>query len=151
VDTENKGVAEGLCAYVDGSFRDGEAAYGCVILLNGALQAQLSGVDARFPETRNIYAELLGTVKAIEWAIERSYRSVTIYYDYSGVEKWANSAWKTNSIVSRRYKAYIEKLRSSIDISFVKVCAHSGDVYNELADKLARSALKADNVQTAHK
>ena len=36
----------------------------------------------------------------------------------------------------------VEEARKSMDITFVKVKAHAGNKYNELADKLAKKALE---------
>ena len=38
---------------------------------------------------------------------------------------------------TKRYKAWFDEISKEIKISFVKVKAHSGNKYNELADKLA--------------
>jgi ribonuclease HI len=138
---ESSAEARGIAAYVDGSFRDGTSSYGCVILKDGKVVKELSGSDDRFPESRNIYGEVSAVRKAVEWALENDIPAITIYYDYSGIEKWAVSEWKTNSDVSREYKEYMEKAAGRIAVAFKKVAAHSGDFFNERADKLAREAL----------
>ena len=63
------------------------------------------------------------------------------YYDYEGIEKWANGSWKANKIKTQEYQKKVIQYRESMDIVFVKVLAHSGDVYNERADKLAKKAV----------
>jgi ribonuclease HI len=139
--SESAAEANGTAAYVDGSFRDGASSYGCVILRDGKVVKELSGSDDRFPESRNIYGEVSAVRKALEWALENNIPAITIYYDYSGIEKWAVSEWKANSDVSREYKEYMEMIAGRISISFKKVTAHSGNFFNERADKLAREAL----------
>jgi ribonuclease HI len=134
-------VDKGLVAYVDGSFRDGVYSCGCVILLDGEVVAELSGTGDKFPESRNISGEILGAVKAVEWGIANSHAAITICHDYSGVGKWATGEWKANFPVSRKYKEYMEKAAAKIAVSFKKVTAHAGDIYNERADKLAGLAL----------
>jgi ribonuclease HI len=136
---------KGLVAYVDGSFRDGVYSCGCVILLDGEVVAELSGTGDKFPESRNVSGEILGAVKAIEWGIVNGYTAITICHDYNGVGKWASSEWKANSPVSREYKEYMGKTASKIAVSFKKVTAHSGNIYNERADKLAGLALPKKN------
>lgn len=135
---------ECLVAYVDGSYEDSmkEYAYGCVfvfsdeeITLNG------SGWDEEYVSMRNVAGEILGSEKAILWAIEHSYKKIIIYYDYEGIEKWANDIWKANKPGTIRYKEFIKEKREQIDICFKKVQAHTGDTYNEMADKLAKQAL----------
>ena len=48
---------------------------------------------------------------------------------------------ESNKIGTQAYQRFIEESRKSIDISFVKVLAHSGDVYNDVADALAKKAV----------
>jgi ribonuclease HI len=136
---------KGLVAYVDGSFRDGVYSCGCVILWDGEVVAELSGTGDKFPESRNVSGEILGAVKAIEWGVANGYAAITICHDYNGVGKWASAEWKANSPVSRKYKEYMDKTASKIAVSFKKVTAHSGDIYNERADKLAGLALPKKN------
>ena len=38
---------------------------------------------------RNVAGELLGVVKAIEWALDNKFKQIAIYYDYKGIEAWA--------------------------------------------------------------
>ena len=75
------------------------------------------------------------------WALEHGYREITIYYDYEGIEKWADGVWKANKPGTQRYKAFIAEKRNQITITFKKVAAHTGVKYNEMADMLAKKAL----------
>ena len=77
----------------------------------------------------------------MNWAVEHGYQAVTIYYDYEGIEKWANGIWKANKPGTKRYQAFIAQKREDINIFFKKVAAHTGVEYNELADQLAKEAL----------
>lgn len=83
----------------------------------------------------------MGSQKAILWALENGYKKITIYYDYEGIEKWANGIWKANKPGTQRYKAFIAEKRQEIEIAFRKVAAHTGVKYNEMADQLAKQAL----------
>ncbi len=135
---------EHLIAYVDGSYDHSQRryAYGCVLVFEGET-IDLNGSDDReeYVEMRNVAGEIMGSQQAISWAQEHGYRKITIYYDYEGIEKWANGAWKTNKTGTKAYKEFIKKSREDIEISFCKVAAHTGDTYNEKADKLAKEAL----------
>ena len=41
----------------------------------------------------------------------------------------------------RHYKACYDSIKDRLEIHFVKVKGHSGDMYNEMADQLAKKAL----------
>ena len=66
---------------------------------------------------------------------------ICIYYDYEGIEKWANHQWQANRPGTKAYQSFIDASRQKIDIRFIKVLAHSGDFYNEMADQLAKKAV----------
>lgn len=54
---------------------------------------------------------------------------------------WATGEWNTRNPVTSDYANKIREAARQIEISFRKVKAHSGDTFNELADKLARQAI----------
>ena len=133
-----------LVAYVDGSYEHSmrQYAYGCVLVLaEDTVTLNGSGNEEDYVSMRNVAGEILGSEHAIQWAVEHGYSSITIYYDYEGIEKWANGIWKANKIGTQRYKEFVAKKREKIDISFSKVAAHTGVKYNEMADQLAKAAL----------
>lgn len=131
-------------AYVDGSFsRDlKKYAYGCIIQYKGQ-QYELSGAgaDKNYIEMNNVAGELLGSMNAIKWAINNNVKKINIFYDYEGIEKWANDEWKANKEGTLEYKNFIKRCRENVEITFTKVVAHTGIELNEQADKLAKKAL----------
>lgn len=131
-------------AYVDGSYSDeyGNYSYGCVILSRDDIIKLLGvGDNTEYISMRNVAGELLGTVKAIEWATENKCSSIMIYHDYEGIARWADGTWKTNKEGTKAYAEFINKHKACLKISFTKVLAHSGVDYNEEADRLAKKAL----------
>lgn len=136
---------DGLIAYVDGSYnqKNKQYGYGCVLLHGQQVVAQYYGKGEHpdYVTMRNVAGEIAGAQKAIEYAIENQYPLICIYYDYEGIEKWANRDWKANKAGTIAYQKFIEKSRQQIQINFVKVLAHSGDFYNEMADSLAKKAV----------
>lgn len=133
-----------LVAYVDGSYEHSmrQYAYGCVLVLpEDTVTLNGSGNEEDYVSMRNVAGEILGSEHAIRWAVEHGYSAITIYYDYEGIEKWANGIWKANKAGTQRYKEFVAKQREKIDISFSKVAAHTGVKYNEMADQLAKAAL----------
>ena len=78
---------------------------------------------------------------AINYCLEHGIDEVTIYHDYEGISKWANNEWKANHRLTQDYKSFVAEARKKMTIDFVKVKAHTGNKYNEIADKLAKKAL----------
>lgn len=133
-----------LVAYVDGSYEQslGQYAYGCVLVLPDELVTLNGcGKEEAYVSMRNVAGEILGSEQAIRWAVEHGYLEITIYYDYEGIEKWANDIWKANKEGTKRYKEFVAEQRAYIKIHFSKVAAHTGVRYNEMADQLAKAAL----------
>ena len=48
---------------------------------------------------------------------------------------------KTNKEGTIAYKAYYDEAKEKVSVRFQKVTGHSGDKYNDYADKLAKQAL----------
>ena len=134
-----------LIAFVDGSFdvKSGSYGFGCVIIDPEQKLTQLNGKadKAEAATARNVAGELLATMTAVKYAAEHSYKKLTVYHDYEGIEKWYNGKWKAQSFVAVAYLEFVRKYRSFVSVSFVKVEAHTGKILNEEADRLAKSAL----------
>lgn len=133
-----------VVAYVDGSYVDElkKYSYGCVLFYQDN-KYTLSGSDddSECVSMRNVAGEILGCITAVSWAIENGAKKIEVYYDYEGIEKWALGMWKANKKGTIRYKEFISQAVKNIDISFIKVAAHTGVEYNEEADRLAKTEL----------
>lgn len=131
-------------AYVDGSFNIATRVYGYGVLLiledGTKYPFQGSGNDAELAAMRNVAGELYGSMRAITEAEKLGLKSITIFYDYMGIECWASGTWKRNKDGTKAYYEFIQEKKKSLDIHFQKVKAHSGVEYNELVDKLAKEA-----------
>ena len=68
-------------------------------------------------------------------------RDIEIYYDYEGISAWAEGRWKTNKDGTIAYKKAYDELSEFVNVTFCKVKGHSGDKYNDMADRLAKDAL----------
>ena len=132
-------------AYVDGSFNlsTGVYGYGGVLLCrDGSIRPlQGHGCDETLRTMRNVAGEIHGSMAAIQAAADAGIASITIFYDYMGIEMWANGQWKTNKEGTRAYKAFIDQIRPRIEIRFQKVAAHTGVRFNELVDQLAKASV----------
>lgn len=134
-----------LIAYVDGSYHIKEKVYGYgVVLIEGGRVIKKiygKGEHEDYVSMRNVAGEIFGSEVAVEYAIANGYDSIAIYYDYMGIEKWANGEWKANKPGTKRYVEKMKDYRKKIYIHFIKVLAHSGDTFNDEADRLAKKAV----------
>lgn len=130
-----------LHAYVDGSYAEsGTYSYGAVLLtMDGAREFS----EAFFDEdgaVRNVAGELRGALFALRHAEEEGYDKLVLYYDYLGIEMWATKKWRANLPITQAYRDRMAN--AAIPVEFVKVPAHSGVLYNERADALAKKAIE---------
>ena len=133
-----------LVAYVDGSYNvaNNQFSYG-MVLLDGEqeLKFQQFFIDKELASMRNVAGEIKGAESAMRYAVEQGFHKLYIYHDYEGIAKWCLGEWKTNKEGTKAYKAYFDSIRDKLQVEFVKVAAHTGDKYNEMADKLAKEVL----------
>ncbi len=140
---------EGVRAYVDGSYDNASGRFSCGVVIvetDAAGNSETTELNAAFDDAeaaqqRNVAGEIMGSKLAIDHCMANGIKSVEIYHDYEGIGAWADRKWKANNPLTQGYRDYVAEARKSIDIIFVKVKAHAGNKYNELADKLAKKAL----------
>lgn len=142
---ESNNDEDGLCIYVDGSFMidKGNYSFGLVAVRDGEViyKDNGKGFDEEAIALRNVSGEVLGAQKAVEFALSKGYKEITIAYDYQGVESWAIGAWKRNNRITQDYNKFMQEQMKHINIKFKKIKGHSGDKYNDMADILAKEAL----------
>lgn len=134
-----------LEAYVDGSYDNSIKKYGSgvVILKNKDVVKTYSvaGNDKELVEMRNVAGEIEASKIAMEYCLKNKIENLVLYFDYEGIEKWCKGDWKTNKPGTIAYKKYYDSIKENLNVKFVKVKAHSGDNYNDKADKLAKQAI----------
>ena len=124
-------------AYVDGSFLNGSTGYGFVVVFGKDIIVKESGYVNSDGAHRQVAGEIEAVKRVILWCKENSINNIMIHYDYEGVASWAQGKWKTNIVLTKEYASFMKE--SKIDIKWVKVKAHSGDEFNEVADSLAKT------------
>lgn len=146
--------------YVDGacSGNPGPAGYGIVIIPENKLPITTSAYLASATNNR---AELLAIIRAIKIVhkhndiVPKKVYTINIYSDSAYclnpiLENWINSwekkGWKTKSYTPVKnvdlWMELNELIKTSkYNINFIKVKGHSGNKYNEMADKLAKEAI----------
>lgn len=155
IDLEIKSLQDGeVIAFVDGSHSldaDGKEKYsfGVLLITNESEDSLYKAfVDKAYMESRNIAGEIEGVKQAVLWAINSNKQRIKIFYDYEGIEKWATKEWKAKVQVSQEYSKFFDEKSKLINIEFEHVKAHSGIVYNEKADELAKRALLSQGYKT---
>ena len=135
---------DGPIAYVDGSFDDksGQFAAGAVILYQDKeIKLSQKFNDAQLASMRNVAGEICAARMVMEYALDEGWQQVRIYHDYQGIASWCDGSWQANLKGTKDYRDYYQSIKDKLQISFVKVKAHSNNKYNDLADSLARKAL----------
>ncbi|MBO3445186.1 ribonuclease H family protein [Clostridium sp. CCUG 7971] len=143
--TISKNPQNSIEAYVDGSYEHSLRAYGSgiVMIKDNIVQKTYSvkGEDESLVSMRNVAGEIEASKIAMGYCISNNIENLTLYFDYEGIEKWCIGAWKTNKEGTIEYKKFYDSIKDKLNVKFVKVKAHSGDKYNEEADKLAKAAI----------
>lgn len=136
--------SERAIAYVDGSYKKATKEFSCgaVLFWHGkAYKFSKKFNDESMADMRNVAGEIMGSVSVIDYCLKNNIPEIVIYHDYEGVARWALGEWKANLDATKAYKEYCEDAMKRMKISFVKVKGHSGDRFNDMADKLAKAAL----------
>lgn len=130
-------------AYVDGSYQAATRRFSCgIVIFHEGREERLSACydDPELAQMHNVAGEIKGSEKAMQYCLDRGIKSVTIFHDYEGIAKWCTGQWQAKKAGTQAYKAFYEQAKKKLEIHFIKVKGHSGDKYNDLADRLAREA-----------
>lgn len=130
-------------AFSDGSYdeSDGSFSYGIALLWNQKLiRLSKRFINADYSNLRNVAGELAGARRAVQFAMRNDLKKITIYHDYEGVATLATREWDSHSPFTEDYLNFMKEAAKHIKIDFRWVRGHSGNFYNDMADKLAKTA-----------
>lgn len=128
-------------AYTDGSYKDPKQnGYGVVItnkneeiLITESKKAV--SFDKSIKDMSNTKAELIAVLRAIEIAINKEVKSITIIYDCTAIIDILKSS-KVKNEFALKYKDLIKEFNNNIDIIFKKKTKE--DILHNMAHKLSR-------------
>ncbi|MGN0349214.1 MAG: viroplasmin family protein [Roseburia sp.] len=133
-----------IYAFVDGSYNAKTKVYGYggFLVHHGKKEVlQGAGCKPEMASMRNVAGEVLGSMAAMQKAVELGLPELTVYYDYMGIQMWAEGSWKRNKKGTIAYYDYVQTIKDKMKLYFVKVKGHSGVDGNEEADLLAKEAV----------
>lgn len=141
--------------YVDGSYSISaeKYAYAFVVVKNGIVKYVESGAskDTSKKSLRQIAGELEAAVRAVEYGIKSGEKVVAIFHDYEGIAHHVTGYWERKSESSIEYYNRMKKLMDKgIDIVFVKVTGHSGNLFNDIADEMAKWEINIKSKNVIH-
>lgn len=101
----------------------------------------------------NNQMELMAPIRALKIMLAKGYDSAVLYTDSQYVQKgitlwqhsWKRQGWKTitgEPVKNKELWQQLIELNSKLDIEWKWVKGHSGNEYNDIADKLAVTAKK---------
>ncbi|EYE89197.1 ribonuclease HI [Fervidicella metallireducens AeB] len=131
-------------AYVDGSYNNitGKYGYALVLVKNDVIIYVENGraEDDSNKSLRQIAGELKAAVRAAEYAVRNNEKGIVIFHDYEGIFHHAVGTWDRKDESSVEYYSKMRHLidKLNLEIVFVKVDSHTGDLYNEMADEFAK-------------
>lgn len=136
-------VSDTVEIYVDGSFNAENNQYGYgIYMISPKSELILFGSGLQIDGGRNVEGEVAGAINALEFISRKTkYKSVTINYDYKGIEAWANDEWKANKEYTIAYKNAVAGYRNKgLTINYNWTHGHTGIDGNEFVDKIAKVA-----------
>ena len=133
-------------AFVDGSYNTKTNTYGWggfLIDKSGNKHIlQGFGKEAELCKMRNVAGEILGASDAIQSALKLGMKKLTIYYDYEGIENWVTGKWRAKKKGTIDYVTLAKAaMKGGLKLYFRHVKAHSGILFNEEADNLAKKSV----------
>jgi len=149
--------ANQVIIYCDGacSGNPGPGGWGAVLMMGELWKKKVSGYEAH---TTNNRMELMAAINALS-AIKKlaaadglpdKLETIAVYTDSvyvrSGImewiKKWKVTNWRSGTIKNQDLWQSLDSLCQDMKIEWIWVKGHSGNRYNDMADAIARDAIK---------
>lgn len=142
--------------YVDGSYNKALPDIvhgGAIIVVDGEATfcRRYATKSKPFVQSWNVGGELIAAMLGITDALAKYGTSLPIVlkYDYEGIERWiqGRTKWRAKTPCAMFYVSTMQKIKGknpSLNLSFEKVKAHSGEKWNELVDRVANGQFTAE-------
>lgn len=144
-----------LHAYVDGSYNQDLKRYGSGIayVFRNTLFNMDSFSNSPSAESNSwqVEGELMACIRVMEECLEANIKDVAVFHDYEGVASHAIGTWARNTQLSEVYHNLMQDYMKQINVTFVQVNSHTGDIYNEIADELAKSQIRLKSTGAVRK
>lgn len=132
---------EDVLIYTDGSFINEKVGFGIVVVKDNSPIIKDCGRFIGREEDiaqRNVAGEIYAMIRAIQLVKANEFNNICFCYDYEGIRKWITGEWKAKNQLTQRYVEYFNKYMNGIEYEFKHIPAHSGEQFNEEADRLAK-------------
>lgn len=143
--------------YVDGSYRrtEPDTTYGgAIIVIEGKPVACQRYITKKpdFVSSWNVGGELAAAIFGLAVAagfVEGEPAKIVINYDYQGIEQLVQGTprWRAKTPCTAQYVGVISMFRDkypNVELEYHKVKAHSGDKWNEMADRVANGVFSEE-------
>lgn len=109
--------------YVDGGFKDGLGKYGFVAYSPRNTERVYRNFgyvyDQNFNDLKNVGAELMSTLRALEWAYANELKTVHILYDFEGIADLVDKA--PQKVAIGIYQQMIARFQAKMSVHFLHV------------------------------
>lgn len=138
-------MTDNVKIYCDGacSNNPGPGGWGAVLLWR-SIQKEISGAEINTTNNRMEITAAIESLKIIKISSKIDIYTDSIYLKNGitiWISKWLNNNWNNGKVKNVDLWLELYNLTNKHDIKWHWVKGHSGDLYNELADKLARCAI----------
>lgn len=133
-------------AYTDGAFKNNITGYGVVIVNENNVIATFGGT-VKNSEMWQIEGELTAIMEAVRYCEKGKIELIEINYDYTGCKEFALNNWKSKKDFIIKYKIFMAQTK--VKMLWNKVKSHSNNLFNDMADQLAKNSIEKEEYLTS--